>query len=447
MGVILAALPARGESTKEELMAASDFRQIVQTAKQKVFPAVVFIRVLSENYESGRKQNVESTGSGVIVSEDGRVLTNWHVIDNAVEIRCLLFDGRAATATIVGSDKDTDLALLQLESKPTDPKFPFAQIGDSDKLTEGDFVMAMGAPWGLSRSVSIGIISCTRRYLTDVSEYNLFLQTDASISPGNSGGPLVDTEGRVVGLNSRGAMQGGDLGFAIPASTLKTMLPRLAEFGAGNWAYTGIRLQPLRDFTRDMYFDGTDGVIVAQAEPNSPAADAGVQTRDRILKINGKSITALTEEDLPAVRERLALAEADKPMELLVRRGAEELTLKVTPRIKGKTQGEQKDFPRWDFTAASINQFDNADLYFHRKQGVFVKGIKQPGNAVTSGLQPNDIVLRIGQGEIKSLEELTTAHQAAMTNVDKEHRILLTVLRNGMMRQVVLDFSRDYAKQ
>lgn len=446
LSALVLASTSIGASTKEELLEASDFRHVVQSAKEKVFPAVVFIRVLSENYESGRKQNVESTGSGVIISPEGRVLTNWHVIDNAVEIRCLLFDGRAARATVVGSDKDTDLALLQLEKPEGDKPFRHAELGDSDKLAEGDFVMAMGAPWGLSRSVSIGIISCTRRYLTEASEYNLFLQTDASISPGNSGGPLVDTQGRVIGLNSRGALQGGDLGFAIPSSTLKTMLPRLAEYGSGHWAYTGLRLQPLRDFTRDMYFDGTEGVIVAQAEPGSPASDAGVQTRDRILKINGQSITALTEEDLPAVRERLALAGSDKPLEILVRRGEEEKTLSFTPRIKGKTKGEQMDFPRWDFTAASINQFDNADLFFHRKEGVFVKGIKHPGNAITSGLQQNDIVLRVGPTEIKTLDQMQAAHARAMQHVGKEPRLLLTVLRNGMMRQVVLDFSRDHTK-
>ncbi len=444
--ILLFASRGWAAANKGEMLETADFRRVVQSAKEKVFPAVVFIRVVSENYTSGRKQNVESTGSGVIVSADGRVLTNWHVIDNATEIRCQLVDGTARRATVIGSDKDTDLALLQLQRKDGDPDFAYAQIGDSDGLAEGDFVMAMGAPWGLSRSVSIGIISCTRRYLKEASEYSLFLQTDASISPGNSGGPLVDTGGRVVGLNSRGAMGGGDLGFAIPASTLKLMMPRLAEFSSGNWAYTGLTLQPLRDFTRDMYFDGNEGVIVAQAEPASPASEAGIRTRDRILKINGQPVTAMTEEDLPAIRAQLALVSPEKPIELLIRRGDAEQAVSLSPRVKGKTQGEQRDFPRWDFTAADINQFESADLHFHRNEGVFIKGVKHPGNASQSGLQQNDIVLRIGQADIKTLDELQAAHRSAIDNLQKEHRVLFTILRNGMMRQVVLDFSRDHAK-
>lgn len=441
---------ARGETavaSKEELFDTSDFRRVVQSAKAKVFPAVVFIRVVSENYDSGRKQNVESTGSGVIVSETGQVLTNWHVIDNATEIRCLLFDGRARRAKVVGSDKDVDVALLQLEVHSKDERFPFATLGDSSKLAEGDFVMAMGAPWGLTRSVSIGIISCTRRYLAGASEYSLFLQTDASISPGNSGGPMVDTNGRVVGLNTRGSLQGGDLGFAVPSSTLQLVLPRLNDYGSGNWAYTGLVLQPLRDFTRDMYFEGNEGVIVAQAEPGSPAAEAGLQTHDRILRVNDTPLTALTDEDLPAVRLALGLLPVDKPSTLVIRRGNVEQTFTLQPRPKGKTRGDQVDFPRWDFTAATINQFDNADLYFYRNKGVFIRGAKQPGNAATAGLQENDILLRVGSTEIETLEQLKTEHKKAIDNVQNEHRMLLTIMRNGMMRQVVLDFSRDYSKE
>lgn len=425
----------------------ADFRQIVQSAKKKVFPAVVFIKVVSENYDAGRKQTQDSSGSGVIISADGQVLTNWHVIDNAVEIRCLLEDGRAYRAEIIGSDKDVDVALLQLKVKEGDPPLSFAQLGDSEKLAEGDFVMAMGAPWGLSRSVSIGIISCTRRYLDKVSEYNLFLQTDASISPGNSGGPLVDTDGLVVGLNTRGSTQGGDMGFAVPSSTLKLMVPRLKEHKSGHWSYTGLSLQPLRDFTRDMYFEGKEGVIVAEAEPGSPAEEAGFKTRDRIIEINGEPVAALTDEDLPALRAMIALLTPDVPVKLLVRRGESMEELTLTPRLKGKTRGDQFDFPRWDFTAAAINQFDNPGLFFYRKKGVFVRGVKVPGNASSSGLQENDIILKVGSAEVETLDQLKTEHAKAIEKVETEHRILFTVMRNGMIRQVVVDFSRDFLKK
>jgi serine protease Do len=165
-----------------------DFREVIRHAKGRVFPAVVFIKCLRESHELGRRTSRQVSGSGVIISPDGEVLTNWHVVDRATEVRCLLFDGQALEARIVGSDKDTDLALLQLlpaslaeeADAPSLPTLPYALIGDSTVLLEGDFVMAMGAPWGLNRSVSIGIISCSNRFLPEHGEYSLWLQTDAA---------------------------------------------------------------------------------------------------------------------------------------------------------------------------------------------------------------------------------------------------------------------------
>jgi len=142
-----------------------DFRAVVRKAKAKVFPAVVYVRCLRESHDSGKKITQEVSGSGVIISAGGEVMTNWHVVDKATEVRCLTFEGKAMDAKVVGKDKDTDLALLQMKLPKGAKPQVFARFGDSDRLVEGDFVMAMGAPWGLNRSVSIGIISCTSRYL------------------------------------------------------------------------------------------------------------------------------------------------------------------------------------------------------------------------------------------------------------------------------------------
>lgn len=445
--VIVAAATAQIALSAEDGLAKLDFREVVGKAKDQVFPAVVFIKCIRESHESGKKTSQEMSGSGVIVTPTGEVLTNWHVVDKAVEVRCLLFDGRPVDAKVLGSDKDSDLALLQLELPPDAAPLPYAELGDSTKLKEGDFVMAMGAPWGLTRSVSIGIISCTRRFLAGKSEYSLWLQTDASISPGNSGGPLVNTAGEVVGINTLAAMAGGDMGFAIPSEAVRCIMPHLREHGKANWSWTGLQLQALKDFNRNIYFEGTQGVIVAETDPESPARHAGIKARDRILKINGAPITALTEEDLPAVRRTIGLLAKYKPAGIELLRDGKMMTVEFTPREKGDVEGEELDCPRWDLTVKEINQFDNPDLHFYRKKGLFVYGVKQPGNAGTSGLRAQDIILKIDGKDVATLDDVKSIHTVSIENVAAKHRIVFTLLRNGLVRMVVLNFSRDYEKQ
>jgi serine protease Do len=424
-----------------------DFREVVREAKDKVFPAVVFIKCLRESHEQGKKSTEDVSGSGVVISPNGQLLTNWHVVDKATEVRCLLLDGQALEAKVLGIDKDTDLALVQLNLPDGTKTVPYAVLGDSTTLKEGDFVMAMGAPWGLSRSVSIGIISCKDRFLPEASEYSLWLQTDASISPGNSGGPLVNTDGQVIGLNARGAVIGGDMGFAVPSDTIRTIVPQLREFGRVNWSWMGLQLQPLKDFKRNMYFDGKEGVIVAETDPDSPARRAGILPRDRLMKVNGKALNAITEENLPAIRRELGLLPKHKPAKLELLRDSTPVVVEVTPRDKGKVEGEELDCPRWDLTLKTINQFENPDLYFQRQKGVFVFGVKHPGNASAAGLQSQDILLKIDGKEVTTLEEVKAIHEASLDNLEAKHRVLLTMLRNGLMRQVVLDFSREYEKE
>jgi serine protease Do len=432
-----------------------DFRKIINVAKARVFPAVVFIRCVQQSYESGVRSNEEVSGSGVVISAEGEVLTNWHVVDKAVEVRCLLFNGQAYEAKVLGTDKDIDLALLKLgrplgdgqSTPPAATSFPYARMGNSEILEEGDFVMAMGAPWGMSRSVSLGIISCTKRYLPDTSEYSIWLQTDAAISPGNSGGPLVNSLGEVVGINTRGVMSGGDLGFAVPSSTIVPIVDQLRKNGKVDWSWSGLQLQPLKDFNRNVYFDGTQGVIIAETDPDSPARQAGLQSRDRILRVDGKPVAAMTDEDLPEVRRVFGLLPRSKPVTLEVLRGTQPVTLSLTPREKGVVEGEALALSRWDCTAKVINQFDNPDLYFHRKQGVFVFGLKYPGNAQSAGLQSEDILLKVDDTAVSTLEELRKVHAASVEKVRDKPRIMLTVLRNGLMRQVVLDISRDHSRE
>ena len=427
---------------------APDFRSTVQHAKDKVFPAVVYIKVLIESTEGGERQTFEASGSGAIISPDGKVVTNWHVIDKAIEVRCLLTDGRHWNARVIGSDQDTDLALLQLELDESAGPLPYARFGDSTTLQEGDFVMAMGAPWGLNRSVSIGIISCTRRFLEEVSEYSLYLQTDAAINPGNSGGPLVNTLGEIVGINSRG--MGGmadNMGFAIPSETVVLLIDQLEQFGKVNWSWTGLQLQPLRDFNKNMYFDADHGVIVAETDPESPARQAGIQQRDRIISVNGHSLNAITAEDLPAVRRFIGLLPKHEPAEFVVERAGETITIKITPREKGDVEGNELALERWDLSVKEINQFDNPALYFHRTSGVFIYGLKWPGNAGSAQFRQNDIILKIDGKNVATLDDVAAIHKESLENIDRKNKIVFVMLRGGLMRHLVLDFARDYERR
>jgi len=424
--------------------AFTDFRQVVQAAKDRVFPAVLYIACVSESNVEGKRQQQQVTGSGVIVSPEGQALTNWHVIDKAQSVRVLLSDGRHYDATVLGSDKECDVALIQLEG--VEGALPHAVMGDSKDLREGDFVMAMGAPWGLNRSVSIGIVSCTTRFLDGTSEYSLWIQTDAAINPGNSGGPLVNTQGEVVGLNTRGMNRAEGMGFAVPSETIAAIAPELRSHGAVGWSWTGLQLQPLRDFNKNIYFDAIDGVIVAETDPDSPARRAGFQGKDRIVRVNGASLTALTTEDLPAVRRFLGLLPKGEEATFDVARGTDTLTLNVTPREKGKVEGDELALERWDFTIKAINQFDNPGLYFNRKEGVFVFGVKYPGNGAAAGLREQDILVSVEGEEVRTIEDARRIHARLVADVNSKHRASLSVLRAGLPRQLVLDFQRDYSR-
>jgi serine protease Do len=425
-------------------MSKNDTFSIIADAKGKVFPAVVFIKPIVEKYEGGEKKALQVTGSGVLISADGEVVTNFHVIDKAVSIRCMLFDGRHMDAELVGSDKETDLALLKLKRTDDKETFPFATLGDSTKLTEGQFVMAMGAPWGLNRSVSIGIVSCVKRYIPDACEYSLFIQTDASLNPGNSGGPLVDTDGEVIGINSRATTQGGDMGFAIPSETVKDIIGQIRAGGKVARSWTGIDLQPIQDFDQNMYFGGDHGVIISGCEPDSPGLKAGLRNGDRIVSVAGKAVTAMSDVDVPAVRMLMASLPADKPAAIVIEREGKESQLELTPRIKGKVEGEELDCPRWNMTVKTINQFANPDLYFLSHEGVYIFGTKYPGNAAQSGLQANDIIVSIDSKPIKTLDDVKKAYDEAINATPKRIRAVINVTRGGSDREVVLDFSREY---
>ncbi len=423
-----------------------DFQDTIRYASAKVFPAVVYIRVVSADLSSGKDEGNIVSGSGVIISADGEILTNHHVVDKAREIRCQLYDGTAYSAKVLGSDKDLDIALLKLEMTAPAPVLPTASLCLQD-IAEGDFVMAMGAPWGLARSVSIGIISCSRRYLDTHGKYSLWYQTDASISPGNSGGPLVNTQGEVIGINTLATLIGGPMGFTIPATVIESVLGRLRQYGEANWAWLGLELQPLHDFDRNIDFDYSNGVMVAGTLPGSPARKAGFLPNDRIIAINDQPLDALQREDLPEINRQLGLLPFELPVTFTLWRNEQPEKITLIPIPKGKLEGEEIAFPRWGFTAKTINRFDNPGLYFYsQKGGVFVYGIDDEGNAAKTSLRENDVINSVSGEEIRSLPDLQKAYTAALDNVNHQHIITFGIIRNGRPMQVAIDFRTEKKK-
>ena len=423
-----------------------DFRQVVSEAKAAVAPSVVFIRVIYNDTESGRNRKGVASGSGVIVSKEGEVLTNHHVVDKTSEIRCQLADGRSFSAKVLGKDKDLDIALLKLELPDGAEPPPVAKLSPR-RLEVGEVVLAMGAPWGLARSVSMGIVSCNDRFLEDCGDYTLWYQTDAAISPGNSGGPLVDTAGLVVGLNARGNMMGAQ-GFTIPSETILEILTDLRRHGEAHWAWFGFRIQPLEDFKRNIRFDAKEGALVADVEQGSPAEKAGLKSNDLLLSVDGEKVTARFWEDIPAIERRLGRKEFEKPCAFVVIRGGKRIDVSVAPTEKGRVEGEEFACERWGLTAKEINRFYNPDLVFFAPDGgVYVSGLAWDGNAENCGFREKDIIVAIGGKNVKSVAEVKAEYEKSLAGLPDRTRIPLVVMRNGRRTTLVLDYTEDTEKE
>jgi serine protease Do len=421
--------------------------EVIQEAKDKVFPAVVFIKPIQQEFRGGKMEKIQVFGSGAIISSEGFVVTNNHVAEKATEIRCVLSDKEEVTAKLVGLDPETDLAVIKLnlaERKSKTP-LPVAEFGDSNKLKVGELVMAMGAPHGFERSVSRGIVSSVERHL-DFAPYNLWIQTDAAINPGNSGGPLVDIRGRIVGINARGMRGADNLGFAIPAAVVKDVVDRILKDGKVERAWTGLRFQALKDFRKSSYIEGKSGVLIASVDEGSPGEKAKLHAGDIAVAVNGEAVRGMYETDLPAVERRFAALPIDAPAVLDVQRGGETLSVTLTPASKGKQEGEDFECKKWDMTVKEITKFSDPFLHFQRPRGVFIQGVKFAGNARSSGFTNFDIITQIGDRPVESLKDVRDAYDAFVKLEKGKRKLLFRVIRMGYRRLVVLDFEKDMEK-
>jgi len=409
----------------------------VQTAIDKVRPALVHIRPVKEVYFGGRRQSVVVTGSGVIISAEGYVLTNSHVAEKSREVKCTLFDKSEVYAEVVGTDPYTDIAVLKINPADVEGTLPWARLGDSDTLRVGEEVMAMGSPHGLSRSVSVGALSATDRYFSRnervISPYHLWIQTDAAINPGNSGGPLVNLDGEVVGINSRVVLGANNLGFAIPINIVNDVANQLIEHGVVTRSWIGAELQNTQSVTADT---SEKGVLVSSVAENSPAQRAGIRSGDTMVAFGGRAVSAWFEEELPAIRRLIAKTPVGQQVVVELIRDGEPIDVVLTAEEKGKIAGEDVECPLWGFAVREVTETMARDNKLGGKRGVYVSGIQAGSPAARGGLNAGSIVLRVDERDVTDIKTFTDLYDVSVA--DRKRLVLLEAKRGPVVRYVLL---------
>jgi serine protease Do len=278
-----------------------ELQEQIHIARAGILPKTVFIFVVGRNFSDGSEQRQIWGGSGVIISTDGYVASNSHVLSHSSRVRAMLSDGTSYEGRVIGTDEETDLGLLQLTRTGDQAPLPAVEFADSSPVA-GDFVLAIGSPHFLTRSVTFGIVNNPRQSLYENDLYN-WVQTDALINPGNSGGPLINLAGKLVGINTRG---GDGMGFAIPSTVVREITERLRRDGRVERSMLGLTLQARNDFRHETYVDAAQGALIIGVESNSPAAAAGFQVGDLLLAAGGQAIDAPYPEDMATTRRLLA---------------------------------------------------------------------------------------------------------------------------------------------
>jgi len=350
-------------------------------------------------------------GSGVIVSSDGYILTNNHVVGDAEEIHVALMDKREFTAKVIGKDAKTDLALIKIDTKD---QLPVAELGDSDTTEVGDWVLAIGNPFGFSLTVTSGIVSAKGRALG--GQYDDFIQTDASINPGNSGGPLFNTRGEVVGINtaiySRTGTSAG-IGFAIPIDMVKRVMEQLKSAGRVVRGKLGVEIQEVTaDLAQSFGLSSAQGALVAGIEKGTPAEKAGIQQGDVIVAFNGRPVHS--DHELPAMVAETGIGKT-VPVELI--RNGKHMTIQVTiAELKDTEIASAKPEEAggdWGMSVGAITPEVSKEFNLQTNQGVVVRGVRPDTPAADAGLQQGDVITKIGDDKISSMEDfLAKAKQA-----------------------------------
>jgi serine protease Do len=374
-------------------------------------------------------------GSGVLVTADGYILTNNHVVQGADDVTVRLSDDREFMAEIVGSDVKTDVAVLKIDVKDVVP----AQLGNSDDVEVGQWVVAVGSPFGLSETVTAGIISAKGRADVGIADYEDFIQTDAAINPGNSGGPLVNLKGEVIGINTAIASRNGGymgVGFAIPSNMARDVMESIRKHGHVERGYLGAMIQDLsEDLAHSFGFDSKDGVLVGDVLPGSPAGKAGLKSGDIVLKYNGTAVHSASQ-----LRNAIAATEPTTKRTLEVYRDGRRLTLQVT-------------IGRFDENTATALEQDSAAAeelgisvqtltpelasrlgYDPTEQGVVVTEVQPNSLAARVGIRPQNLIVAVGKRKVTNVRDF----REATADADLSRGVRLQVKADGARRYVFL---------
>jgi len=378
-----------------------------------------------------------SLGSGVIISRDGYIITNNHVVENADEINIRLSNYEEYDAQVIGRDPKTDVALIKIEPGRD---LPFAAFGDSEKLRVGDWVLAIGNPFGFEQTVTAGIVSAKGRSLAAGERYENFIQTDASINPGNSGGPLFDLDGKMVGINTAiFSRTGGNIGigFAIPINMASNVVNQLREHGKVVRGWLGVMIQQVTpDLAKSFGLDRPIGALVAEVSPGSPAAEAGIKQGDVVVEVDGKTVEQMSmlptmvAETKPGTKVTLGVIRDGKRLEIPITIG--ELK-EEGEQVQGSREGEPGH--ELGLTVQGLTPELAESLQLGPDQrGVVVTDVRPGSIADQVGLSRGDLILEINRQPVTSMG----AYNEAMQQLKKGQSILMLVMRDNHTRFVVI---------
>ena len=426
------------QDAKKSVVNISTSKTITRSSRQSplddFFDDPYFKQFFDFNFPQGRggdeKELISSLGSGVIISKDGYIVTNNHVVDDADTIMVNLPGSDTEyKAKLIGKDPKTDLAVIKIEAN----NLWAITFSDSDSLMEGDVVFALGNPFGVGFSITSGIISALNKDNIGLNQYENFIQTDASINPGNSGGALVDSRGALVGINSAILSRTGGnngIGFAIPSNMVKDIARKLIEKGKIERGFLGVTIAALQGDTKKAY-KNQEGALITDVQKGSSADEAGLKRGDLVTKVNDKIIKSPND-----LKNYIGTLELNQKLTIYYERDGENKEISLI--LKGENETASKDIQTKLIESLSLRNLDSkfrSQLQIPKDiKGVFVEKVREKSKAANSGFKKGDIIIGVGQNEIRDLKDLDLALQKN----EKKEFIKIWVYRNGFVTLLVL---------